>query len=121
MTGNLRSTSSRAGPSPEETGVGRQLAPASLEESSDESEEEAVPKRSTSAPPPSANLSRGGFAPKADIGWKEDRAMFHRFGHPNMWSDPGPCSPMVIGSYDSLGPTRLHLDCQCFGDARRGF
>ena len=36
--------------------------------------------------------------------------MFHRFGHPNMWSDPGSCSPMVVESYDSLGPTRLHLE-----------
>ena len=36
--------------------------------------------------------------------------MFNRFGHPNMWSDPGSCSPVVIESYDSLGPIRLYLE-----------
>ena len=69
-----------------------------------------MPERGASAPPPSANLTRGGVAPKTDIGWKEDRALFRRFGHPNAWSDHGSCSPVVIESYDSLGPTRLYLE-----------
>ena len=113
LTGNLWPTGFHAGPSPEETGEGRRSSPTVPEESSDESEEEeeeALPKRGASAPPSSANLRRGGFAPKIDIGWKEDRAMFRRFGHLNAWSDHGSCSPAVIESYDSLGPTRLHLE-----------
>ena len=109
LTGNLKSTGSHAGPSPKETGEGRKSDPAVPEVSSDESEEEEVPKRGVSAPSPSANLSRGGVAPKSDIGWKGDRALFRRFGHPNAWSDHGSCSPVVIESYDALGPTRLHL------------
>ena len=82
-TGNLKSTGSHAGPSPAETGEGRKPDPTVLEVSSDESEDEGVPKRGVSAPPPSVNLSRGGIAPKSDIGWKEDKALVRRFGHPN--------------------------------------
>ena len=110
LVGNVRSTGSHAGPSPAETGEGRILDPPVLEVSSDESEDEGVPKRGVSAPPPSVNLSRGGIAPKSDIGWKEDKALFRRFGHPNAWSDHGSRSPVVFESYDSLGPTRLHLE-----------
>ena len=110
LVGNVKSTGPHAGPSPAETGEGRILDPPVLEMSSDESEDEGVPKRGVSAPPPSVNLRRGGIAPKSDIGWKENKALFRRFGHPNARSDHASRSPVATGSYDSLGPTRLHLE-----------
>ena len=101
LVGNVKSSGSHAGPSPAETGEGRMLDPPVLEVSSGESRDEGVPRRGVSAPPPSVNLSRGGIAPKSDIGWKEDKALFRRFGHPNAWSDHGSSFPVVIEFYDS--------------------
>ena len=110
LVGNIGAAGSPACPSAAEAGEGRKTDVSVVEVSSGESEDEGVPKRGVSAPPPSGNLNRGGIAPKTDIGWKEEKAMFRRFGHPNAWSDHGSRSPVVVESYDSFGPTRLHLE-----------
>lgn len=105
LIGRVAPTVPHAGVSPAEAGEGRKADPLS-----GESEDEEVPKRGASAPPSSDNLNRRAIAPKTDVGWKEDRAMFHRFGHPTMWRDRGNKAPVVIESYSLLGPTRLHLE-----------
>ena len=63
LTGNLKPTGSHAGPGPEETGEGRRSDPNALEVSSDESEEEEVPKRGASSPPPIGQLESRGPRP----------------------------------------------------------
>ena len=120
LHGRIVPTRTQGGASPAEMGEGRDRPPVpppdprnkQPSESSDgESDGEDVPKRGIPAPPPPGNLNNAVVAQKIDIGWEEDRALYHRFGHLHiMGSGSETKCPMVIESDDSLGPTPFHLE-----------
>ena len=120
LSGRIATTGTEGGASPAEMGKGRNRPPTLLadprnelsSESSDgESEGEYFPKRGISAPPPSGNLSSAAVALKTDIGWKEDRDLYQRFGLLILMGDnTGIGCPTINESDDALSATCFHLE-----------
>ena len=120
LHGRIAPTGIHGGASPAEMGEGRGQPPTPLpdprnkqpsESSDSESNEEGVPKRGISAPPPSGMLNNAVIGQKIDIGWNEDRLLYHRFGHLHiMGSGPESKCPMIIESDGCLGQTPYHLE-----------